>query len=68
MRDLFQHSGETISRHFNRTLEAILKLSKDYIKPSKGDIPPKTENDPTFYPYLKVKLHIIYSYILSVDV
>lgn len=68
MQDRFQHSGETISRHFNRTLDAILKLSKYYIKPSNGDIPPEIEKNPTFYPYFKVNFQIIYSYILSVDV
>ncbi|RWR86423.1 putative nuclease HARBI1 [Cinnamomum micranthum f. kanehirae] len=53
MQNRLQHSGETISRYFNQTLDAVLKLSKYYLKPSNEDIPPEIANNPIFYPYFK---------------
>ncbi|RWR96010.1 putative nuclease HARBI1 [Cinnamomum micranthum f. kanehirae] len=53
MQNRFQHSGETISRYFNRVLSAILHLSPHYIKPAGSDTPLEIATNPTFYPYLK---------------
>eukprot|EP00268_Persea_americana_P009979 TRINITY_DN1400_c2_g1_i3.p1 TRINITY_DN1400_c2_g1~~TRINITY_DN1400_c2_g1_i3.p1 ORF type:complete len:222 (+),score=4.37 TRINITY_DN1400_c2_g1_i3:852-1517(+) len=54
MQNIFQHSGETISRYFNSTLNAILELAPYYVKQSEGECPPPIANNPLFYPFFKV--------------
>ena len=54
MQNLFQHSGETISRYFNKTLDAIIKLVPYYVKLPNGDCPPEIANDPLSYPFFNV--------------
>ncbi|XP_043725744.1 protein ALP1-like [Telopea speciosissima] len=50
----FQHSPETIGRHFNTVLEAFLKLGEVNIRPSPFDkIAPEIKNDPKKYPFFK---------------
>ncbi|XP_043694327.1 uncharacterized protein LOC122645037 [Telopea speciosissima] len=50
----FQHSSETIGRHFNTVLEAFLKLGEVNIRPPPFDkIAPEIENDPKKYPFFK---------------
>lgn len=56
--DRFQHSGETISRHFKRVLKAIVNLGKELITPSAfTDTPPEIINNPKYYPWFKVILN-----------
>ena len=56
LQDRFQHSGETISRHFNDVLLALAKLSTDLIKPHTPltEIPIHIRDKPKYYPYFKV--------------
>ncbi|XP_043694280.1 putative nuclease HARBI1 [Telopea speciosissima] len=50
----FQHSPETIGRHFNTVLEAFLKLREVNIRPPPFDkIAPEIKNDPKKYPFFK---------------
>ncbi|RWR76298.1 putative nuclease HARBI1 [Cinnamomum micranthum f. kanehirae] len=57
MQNLFQHSGETISRYFNLTLDAIVKLAPYYVKQFEGECPPEIANNHLFYPSFKT-VHI----------
>jgi hypothetical protein len=49
----FNHSGETISRHFNRVLDAIIKLHPILLKPPELGVAPQIMNTSRFYPYFK---------------
>lgn len=52
----FQHSGETISRHFRAVLDAIIKLSRNLIQLPPINIPFKVSSNKKFMPYFKVKI------------
>ena len=54
MQNRFQHSGETISRYFNKVLNAIVMLSKHYITPPTQDTPLEISSKSICYPYFKV--------------
>ncbi|KAL5726030.1 hypothetical protein ACHQM5_009102 [Ranunculus cassubicifolius] len=52
--DRFQHSGETISRHFNKVLRAISELSISLIRPPSFDVVPSyIRHNPKYWPYFK---------------
>ncbi|RWR77282.1 putative nuclease HARBI1 [Cinnamomum micranthum f. kanehirae] len=53
VQERFQHSGETISRHFNGVLQAILSLSTQYIRDPSINVPIEIANDTRFYPFFK---------------
>ncbi|KAF7151326.1 hypothetical protein RHSIM_Rhsim02G0051100 [Rhododendron simsii] len=53
VQELFRYSGETISRHFNNVLNAIMAISLDFFLGAETDIPPEVQEDPRFYPYFK---------------
>eukprot|EP00268_Persea_americana_P058978 TRINITY_DN7185_c0_g1_i15.p1 TRINITY_DN7185_c0_g1~~TRINITY_DN7185_c0_g1_i15.p1 ORF type:complete len:191 (+),score=11.14 TRINITY_DN7185_c0_g1_i15:373-945(+) len=53
MQNRFQHSGETISRYFNKVLNAIVMLSKHYITPPTQDTPLEISSKSIYYPYFK---------------
>lgn len=53
VQELFRYSGETISRHFNNVLNAIMAISLDFFHPPGSGIPPEILEDPRFYPYFK---------------
>ena len=62
IQDRFQHSGETIHRHFRQVLTAMMLFAKDMIKPPSLDIAPKEILlNPRFEPYFKelLSFHII---------
>lgn len=54
VQELFRYSGETISRHFNNVLNAIMAISLDFFQPPGSNVPPEISQDPRFYPYFKV--------------
>lgn len=54
VQELFKYSGETISRHFNNVLSAIISVSLDFFQPPGSQIPPEIRDDPRFYPYFMV--------------
>lgn len=62
VQELFRYSGETISRHFNNVLNAIMAISLDFFQPPSSDIPYEILEDPRFYPYFKV---VFQEFILS---
>ncbi|OAY67511.1 hypothetical protein ACMD2_20962 [Ananas comosus] len=49
----FQHSGETISRHFNNVLRGIVRLKDDYIMlpSSNAAVHPRIRDNPNFHPF-----------------
>jgi DDE superfamily endonuclease len=50
----FQHSGETVYRHFHSVLDALTALVPQYIQsPPNDEIPEKITSDPKFYPYFE---------------
>ncbi|KAI3864288.1 hypothetical protein MKX03_006121 [Papaver bracteatum] len=53
LQERFQHSGETISRHFNAVLDAIVALAYDFLLPAGDDTPSEILENPRFYPYFK---------------
>ncbi|XP_028783182.1 uncharacterized protein LOC114739297 isoform X2 [Neltuma alba] len=53
VQELFRYSGETISRHFNNVLNAIMSISLDFFKPPGSEVPSEIVEDPRFYPYFK---------------
>ena len=54
LQDRFQHSGETISRHFNIVLRAINGLRDVCITDPPNVVPSKILGDSRYYPYFKV--------------
>lgn len=55
VQELFRYSGETISRHFNNVLSALLTISLDFFQPPKSDVPSAILEDPQYYPYFMVR-------------
>ncbi|RWR90919.1 putative myb/SANT-like domain-containing protein [Cinnamomum micranthum f. kanehirae] len=54
IQDRFQHSGETIHRHFRQVLIAMMMFAKDMIKPPPLDtVPKEILLNPRFEPYFK---------------
>ncbi|KAJ0045720.1 hypothetical protein Pint_05175 [Pistacia integerrima] len=51
---LFHRSGETVSRHFHKVLEAIIELEDKYLlQPNGLQVPLEIQNHSRFYPYFK---------------
>lgn len=51
----FQHSGETISKHFNRVLKALCRYSHHIITPRYlAETPPEVLHNPRYYPWFEV--------------
>ncbi|XP_031268757.1 putative nuclease HARBI1 isoform X3 [Pistacia vera] len=59
IQERFQHSGETISRHFNNVLKAIKSLSREFLLPPQPNTPPEIINCNRFYPYFKDCIGVI---------
>ncbi|KAF9604273.1 hypothetical protein IFM89_004979, partial [Coptis chinensis] len=53
IQERFQHSGETISRHFNNVLNATVALSEDFLQPAGSSTPKILDSGYRFYPYFK---------------
>lgn len=54
IQERFQHSGETISRHFNNVLKAIKSLSREFLQPPPLTTPPEILCSHRFYPFFQV--------------
>ncbi|GLU12156.1 hypothetical protein SLE2022_288590 [Rubroshorea leprosula] len=59
IQERFQHSGETISRHFNNVLKAIKSLSRELLQPPPLNTPPEVLSSNRFYPYFKDCIGVI---------
>jgi hypothetical protein len=62
LQDKFQHSGETISRHFNKVLKAINGLLDVCITNPPNVVPPKILGNSKYYPYFKACLSLNHMY------
>ncbi|XP_028762826.1 protein ALP1-like [Neltuma alba] len=51
--DRFQHSTETISRHFKEVLRSVCQLGKELIKQETTELPAHVRNNPMYYPWFK---------------
>lgn len=56
--ETFQHSGETISRHFNKVLRGIINLQDEYLNlpPNNAMVHPRIRDNVNFHPF-KVNLY-----------
>ncbi|XP_054785623.1 uncharacterized protein LOC129292093 [Prosopis cineraria] len=59
IQERFQHSGETISRHFNNVLKAIKSLSREFLQPPDTTTSPEILSSNRFYPYFKDCIGVI---------
>nr|XP_004512634.1 uncharacterized protein LOC101506160 isoform X2 [Cicer arietinum] len=59
IQERFQHSGETISRHFNNVLKAIKSLSREFLQPPQHTTSSEIINSARFYPYFKDCIGVI---------
>lgn len=59
IQERFQHSGETISRHFNNVLKAIKSLSREFLQPPPLSTAPQILNTDRFYPYFQDCIGVI---------
>ncbi|XP_011624532.1 uncharacterized protein LOC105420895 [Amborella trichopoda] len=59
VQDRFQYSGETVSRHFERVLNAIYKLSFDYVYLPSSNTPPEIRKKCMYYPFFKNCIGVI---------
>lgn len=64
IQERFQHSGETISRHFNNVLKAIKSLSREFLQPPSLMTPSEILRSNRFYPYFEVISESYTFYIL----
>lgn len=59
IQERFQHSGETISRHFNNVLKAIKSLSREFLQPPQLTTPHQILGTNRFYPYFQDCIGVI---------
>lgn len=67
VQEMFQHSGETISRYFSETLDILCLMGADVIKPADPEFkstPKEIANDPRYMPHFKV-LYSYFCYLFS---
>ncbi|XP_051117938.1 uncharacterized protein LOC127242440 isoform X2 [Andrographis paniculata] len=53
IQERFQHSGETISRHFNNVLKALKSLSREFLQPPSSATPAEILKSNRFHPYFE---------------
>ena len=58
--DRFQHSLETVDRHFTLTLRATCQLAKDLICHTSSPLPSHIVNNSKYYPWFQEKTLYIY--------
>ncbi|KAJ4843814.1 hypothetical protein Tsubulata_044513, partial [Turnera subulata] len=51
--DRFQHSTETVQRHFKKTIKALCKLGREIIKQDSTELPDHIVNNPMYYPWFQ---------------
>ncbi|CAA2933598.1 Hypothetical predicted protein [Olea europaea subsp. europaea] len=59
IQERFQHSGETISRHFNNVLKAIKSLSREFLQTPPLITPAEILQSNRFYPYFEDCIGVI---------
>ncbi|KAL0444260.1 UNVERIFIED_CONTAM: hypothetical protein Slati_2148700 [Sesamum latifolium] len=59
IQERFQHSGETISRHFNNVLKAVKSLSREFLQTPPLTTPVEILKSNRFYPYFEDCIGVI---------
>ncbi|KAG6386419.1 hypothetical protein SASPL_155319 [Salvia splendens] len=59
IQERYQHSGETISRHFNNVLKAIKSLSSEFLQPPSLTTPTEIRKSNRLYPYFEDCIGVI---------
>nr|XP_016460117.1 PREDICTED: uncharacterized protein LOC107783641 [Nicotiana tabacum] len=59
IQERYQHSGETISRHFNNVLRAVKSLSREFLQLPPVSIPLQILESNRFYPYFEDCIGVI---------
>ncbi|KAM6579085.1 hypothetical protein CsatB_030922 [Cannabis sativa] len=59
IQERFQHSGETISRHFNNVLKAVKSLSREVLQPPPVNTPSEIIVNNRFFPYFQDCIGVI---------
>ncbi|KAL1565826.1 hypothetical protein AAHA92_01507 [Salvia divinorum] len=59
IQERYQHSGETISRHFNNVLKAIKSLSCEFLQPPSLATPTEIRKSNRLYPYFEDCIGVI---------
>ena len=65
VQERFQHSGETIHRHFHKVLKALNIMAMDLIKhsdPTFSKVPKTIWHNPLYWPHFKVLILFVYQY------
>ncbi len=59
--ETFQHSGETVSRHFNNVLRGIFMLKDEYLTlpPNNSRVHPRIRDNSNYHPF-KVTNQVLY--------
>ena len=62
MQDMFNHSGETISRHFHSVLKTLCRMARYYITPASNynDVSFHKPQQSKYYPHFKVIIIVIF--------
>ena len=63
VQEIFQHSGETVSRYFTKVLKSICSLAIDFIKPEHLDFlntPREIANNLRYMPHFKVMISFVF--------
>ncbi|XP_010474612.1 PREDICTED: uncharacterized protein LOC104754169 [Camelina sativa] len=69
VQELFCYSGETISRHFNNVLNAVIAISVDLFQSNPdSDTLEDDDDDPRFYPYFNDCVGVVDSFHIPVMV
>ncbi|XP_020263332.1 uncharacterized protein LOC109839313 [Asparagus officinalis] len=53
IRSHFIRSGETVSRYFNKVLEAICHIRPRFLRQARNEVPQEILSNPLYYPYFK---------------
>ncbi|KAL1222747.1 Protein ALP1-like [Cardamine amara subsp. amara] len=70
VQELFSYSGETISRHFNNVLNAVIAISMDFFQSNSNSqtLEDDDDDDSRFYPYFKDCVGVVDSFHIPVMV
>ena len=63
VQDIFQHSGEIVSKYFTEVLKSVCSLAIDFIKPEHPELlntSHEIANNPRYIPHFKVMISFIF--------
>jgi len=63
VQEIFQHSGETVSKYFTKVLKSVCSLAIDFIKPEHPEFlntPREIANNPRYIPHFKLMISFVF--------